>query len=89
VPKVAEVLVDMLALAGVKRIYGVVGDSLNGITETIRQHEQVEWLHMRHEEAAAFAAGAEAYLRGELAVCAGSCGPGDELIDLAKTNLFH
>ena len=75
--KVAEVLVEMLALAGVKRIYGVVGDSLNGITETIRKHKQVDWLHMRHEEAAAFAAGAEAYLTGELAVCAGSCGPGN------------
>ncbi|HUB24037.1 MAG TPA: thiamine pyrophosphate-binding protein, partial [Tepidisphaeraceae bacterium] len=75
--KVAEVLVEMLALAGVKRIYGVVGDSLNGITEAIRKRRQVEWLHMRHEEAAAFAAGAEAHLTGELAVCAGSCGPGN------------
>ena len=74
---VADVLVEMLALAGVKRIYGVSGDSLNGITETIRKNRQVEWLHMRHEEAAAFAAGAEAYLTGELTVCAGSCGPGN------------
>ncbi|HTV48563.1 MAG TPA: ubiquinone-dependent pyruvate dehydrogenase [Phycisphaerae bacterium] len=75
--KTAEVLIDMLALAGVKRIYGVVGDSLNGITEAIRKYKRVQWLHMRHEEAAAFAAGAEAHLTGELAVCAGSCGPGN------------
>jgi pyruvate dehydrogenase (quinone) len=76
-PKVAEVLVEMLALAGVKRIFGVSGDSLNAITEAIRKHKQLEWLHMRHEEAAAFAAGAEAWLHGGLAVCAGSCGPGN------------
>src|SRR5271168_3135389 len=75
--KFAEVLVEMLSLAGVKRIFGVSGDSLNAITEAIRKHKQIEWLHMRHEEAAAFAAGAEAYLHGELAVCAGSCGPGN------------
>jgi pyruvate dehydrogenase (quinone) len=75
--KVADVLVEMLALAGVKRIYGVVGDSLNGMTESIRKYKKVEWLHMRHEEAAAFAAGAEAHLTGTLAVCAGSCGPGN------------
>jgi pyruvate dehydrogenase (quinone) len=75
--KVADVLVEMLALAGVTRIYGVVGDSLNGMTESIRKYKRVEWLHVRHEEAAAFAAGADAYLRGELAVCAGSCGPGN------------
>ena len=61
-PKVAEILVEMLALAGVKRIFGVSGDSLNAITEAIRKHKQLEWLHMRHEEAAAFAAGAEAWL---------------------------
>ena len=76
-PKVAEVLVEMLALAGVKRIFGVSGDSLNAITEAIRKHKQLEWLHMRHEEAAAFVAGAEAWLHGGLAVCAGSCGPGN------------
>ncbi len=75
--KVAEVLVETLAAAGVKRVYGVSGDSLNGITDAIRRHKQVEWMHMRHEEAAAFAAGAEAHLTGELTVCAGSCGPGN------------
>ncbi len=73
----ADVLVEMLSQAGVKRVYGVVGDSLNGITDAIRRHGGIEWLHVRHEEAAAFAAGAEAHLTGEIAVCAGSCGPGN------------
>jgi pyruvate dehydrogenase (quinone) len=75
--RVADVLVDTLAKAGVKRVYGVAGDSLNGITESIRRRRDFEWRHVRHEEAAAFAAGAEAHLTGELAVCAGSCGPGN------------
>jgi len=75
--KVAEVLVDTLVEAGVKRVYGVAGDSLNGITESIRKHGDIDWLHVRHEEVAAFAAGADAALTGELAVCAGSCGPGN------------
>jgi pyruvate dehydrogenase (quinone) len=74
---VAEIFVETLANAGVKRIYGVAGDSLNGLTNTIRTTESIEWLHVRHEEAAAFAAGAEAHLTGDLAVCAGSCGPGN------------
>ena len=74
---VAELFLQTLAAAGVKRIYGVSGDSLNGLTEAIRKQDQVEWVHMRHEEAAAFAAGAEAHLTGKLAVCAGSCGPGN------------
>jgi pyruvate dehydrogenase (quinone) len=74
---VSDLLVETLAAAGVKRIYGVSGDSLNGITESIRKQKQIEWVHMRHEEAAAFAAGAEAHLTGKLAVCAGSCGPGN------------
>jgi pyruvate dehydrogenase (quinone) len=74
--KVAEVLVQTLVNAGVRRIYGVAGDSLNGMTETIRKSSQIEWLHVRHEEVAAFAAGAEAHLTNEIAVCAGSCGPG-------------
>ena len=74
---VAHVLVDVLAEAGVERIYGVAGDSLNGITDTLRQHEQIRWVGVRHEEAAAFAAGAEAHLTGRLAVCAGSAGPGN------------
>ncbi|EHL32478.1 ubiquinone-dependent pyruvate dehydrogenase [Legionella drancourtii] len=74
---VAEVLVETLNNAGVKRIYGIVGDSLNGITNALKKYKDIEWVHVRHEEAAAFAAGAEAQLTGELAVCAGSCGPGN------------
>jgi pyruvate dehydrogenase (quinone) len=74
---VAEVLIETLVNAGVKRIYGVVGDSLNGLTDVIRKGKQIEWMHVRHEEVAAFAAGAEAHLTGEIAVCAGSCGPGN------------
>ena len=75
--KVADVVTETLHVAGVRRIYGVVGDSLNGITESLRQRGDIDWIHMRHEEAAAFAAGAEAHLTGDLAVCAGSCGPGN------------
>ena len=75
--KVAEVLVQTLIEAGVKRVYGVAGDSLNGMTDTIRKSGNIEWLHVRHEEVAAFAAGAEAHLTNEIAVCAGSCGPGN------------
>jgi len=74
---VAEQFAGTLAAAGVKRIYGIVGDSLNGLTDAIRRQGKIEWLHVRHEEVAAFAAGAEAHLTGELAVCAGSCGPGN------------
>lgn len=76
-PNVAEVFVDTLREAGVQRIYGVVGDSLNGITEVLRARGDIDWVHVRHEETAAFAAGAEAHLTGRLAVCAGSCGPGN------------
>jgi pyruvate dehydrogenase (quinone) len=75
--KVSEVFVDTLVAAGVKRVYGLAGDSLNGITDAIRKNKQIAWLHVRHEEAAAFAAGAESQLTGEIAVCAGSCGPGN------------
>jgi pyruvate dehydrogenase (quinone) len=75
--KVAAVFVETLVNGGVERAYGVAGDSLNGLTDTIRKTDGIEWLHMRHEEAAAFAAGAEAHLTGKLAVCAGSCGPGN------------
>jgi len=75
--KVAEVFIETLVAAGVKRVYGVSGDSLNGLTDTIRKHKQIEWVHVRHEEVAAFAAGADAHLTGEIAVCAGSCGPGN------------
>ncbi len=75
--KVADVFIETLVNAGVKRVYGVVGDSLNGLTDVIRKSKKIEWLHVRHEEAAAFAAGADAHITGELAVCAGSCGPGN------------
>jgi pyruvate dehydrogenase (quinone) len=75
--KVSEVFVDTLVEAGVKRVYGLTGDSLNGITDAIRRNKQIAWMHVRHEEAAAFAAGAESQLTGEIAVCAGSCGPGN------------
>jgi pyruvate dehydrogenase (quinone) len=74
---VADQFAELLAVAGVKRIYGIVGDSLNGLTDAIRRQGKIEWIHLRHEEVAAFAAGAEAHLTGELAVCAGSCGPGN------------
>ncbi len=73
----AEYMAQSLAQIGVKRIYGVVGDSLNGFTDALRRLKSIEWVHMRHEEGAEFAAGAEAHLTGELAVCAGSCGPGN------------
>jgi pyruvate dehydrogenase (quinone) len=75
--RVADLLVDVLVEAGVQRVYGVSGDSLNGITDSIRTRREIEWVHVRHEEVAAFAAGAEAHLTGKLAVCAGSCGPGN------------
>ncbi len=75
--KVADVLVDILVAAGVKNIYGLAGDSLNGITDSIRTRDNIKWISVRHEETAAFAAGAAAHLTGRLAVCAGSCGPGN------------
>jgi len=74
---VADLLVEVLVDAGVRRIYGVSGDSLNGITNSMRARGDVQWVGMRHEETAAFAAGAEAHLTGTLAACAGSCGPGN------------
>ena len=70
-------VVETLKAAGVKRVYGVVGDSLNGILEEIGKCKEIVWIPVRHEETAAFAAGAQAHLTGELAVCAGSCGPGN------------
>jgi len=73
----ADYIAMTLASAGVKRVYGVVGDSLNGFTDALRRRGEIEWIHMRHEEGAAFAAGAEAHITGQLAVCAGSCGPGN------------
>src|SRR3984893_3215539 len=75
--KTADLLIQTLAAAGVERMYGVSGDSLNGITDSIRRQDQIRWVHVRHEETAAFAAGAEAHLTGRLTVCAGSCGPGN------------
>jgi pyruvate dehydrogenase (quinone) len=74
---VADTIVEILEDAGVNRIYGLPGDSLNGFTDALRRAGTVAWQHVRHEEAAAFAAAAEAALTGELAVCAGSCGPGN------------
>ena len=71
---VAKHIIDTLQASGVHRVYGLPGDSLNGVTDAIRQDDGVTWTLTRHEEAAAFAASAEAALTGELAVCAGSCG---------------
>ena len=80
--QLASQLIEQLHNAGVRRIYGIVGDSLNPIVDAVRQtggsaRGGIDWIHVRHEEAAAFAAGAEAQLTGRLAVCAGSCGPGN------------
>src|SRR6266568_4623933 len=74
--RVADQLAQTLVAAGIERIWGIVGDSLNGFTEALRT-TGIRWMHVRHEEVAAFAAGAEAQLTGKLAVCAGSCGPGN------------
>ncbi|KQT64177.1 MULTISPECIES: ubiquinone-dependent pyruvate dehydrogenase [unclassified Aureimonas] len=74
---IADLLVETLGSAGVKRIWGVTGDSLNAMNDSLRRIGSIEWMHVRHEEVAAFAAGAEAAVTGELAVCAGSCGPGN------------
>ena len=74
---IAEKIVDVIAEAGVERVYGLPGDSLNGFTDAIRRRDSISWQHVRHEEAAAFAAGAESLATGELAVCAASCGPGN------------
>jgi pyruvate dehydrogenase (quinone) len=74
---VADVMVESLKNAGVKRVYGLPGDSLNGFTDALRRDGTIEWAHVRNEEGAAFAAGGEAHLTGELAVCAASCGPGN------------
>jgi pyruvate dehydrogenase (quinone) len=74
---IADLLAKTLADAGVERIWGVTGDSLNGLSDSLRRLGRIDWMHVRHEEVAAFAAGAEAALTGKLAVCAGSCGPGN------------
>jgi len=77
VGSVAEQMVEVLRQAGVERVYGVVGDSLNPVVDAIRRTEGISWVHVRNEEAGAFAAAADAELTGRLAVCAGSCGPGN------------
>ncbi len=74
---IAQQLAATLEQAGVKRIWGLTGDSLNGLTDALHSMQTIEWMHVRHEEVAAFAAGAEAATTGQLAVCAGSCGPGN------------
>src|ERR1700757_2402215 len=74
---IADLFVATLEQAGVKRIYGIVGDSLNGLTEALRSRATIEWVHVRHEEVAALAAAGDAQITGSLAVCAGSCGPGN------------
>jgi pyruvate dehydrogenase (quinone) len=74
---IADRIVQSLVQAGARRIYGVVGDSLNSIVDAVRRTPEIEWVSVRHEEAAAYAAGAEAQTTGRLAVCAGSCGPGN------------
>jgi pyruvate dehydrogenase (quinone) len=73
----AAYIAEALYKAGVQRIYGIVGDSLNGFTDALRKQGKIDWIHMRHEEGAAFAAAGEAHVTGKLAVCAGSCGPGN------------
>jgi len=75
--RIADALISTLAEAGVERIYGVVGDSLNPVTDAIRLNNKIKWIHVRHEETGAYAAGAEAQLTGKLAACGGSCGPGN------------
>src|SRR5271154_6512098 len=77
VENVADLIAETLIQSGVKRIFGVVGDSLNGLTEALRKRKAIDWIHVRHEEVAAFAAAGESQITGGLAVCAGSCGPGN------------
>lgn len=74
---VADLIIETVRGSGVQRIWGIPGDSLNGFTDALRRTKDMAWMHVRHEEAAAFAAGAEAAVTGELAVVAGSCGPGN------------
>src|SRR4051794_21081102 len=74
---IAQLIMERLANAGVQRVYGLPGDSLNGLTEAIRHDKTLTWEHVRHEESAAFAAAGDAAITGELAVCAASCGPGN------------
>jgi thiamine pyrophosphate-dependent acetolactate synthase large subunit-like protein len=74
---VADQMIEVFVQAGVRRVYGLVGDSLNPLADAIRRNPAIEWVHVHNEEAAALAAAAEAQLTGQLAVCAGSCGPGN------------
>jgi pyruvate dehydrogenase (quinone) len=74
---VSDLIVETLKNAGVRRVYGIPGDSLNGFTDALFHDGTISWEHVRHEEAAAFAAAGEAAVTGELAVCAASCGPGN------------
>ena len=74
---VADHVIATLRVSGVRRVYGLPGDSLNGFTDAIRRSGAITWEHVRHEETAAFAAAADAAITGRLAVCAGSCGPGN------------
>src|SRR5262249_39561913 len=76
-PTVADVMVATLKASGVRRVWGIPGDSVNGFTDALRRDGTITWEHVRHEEGAAFAAAAEAAVTGELAVCAASCGPGN------------
>ncbi|MDF3288374.1 pyruvate dehydrogenase [Streptomyces silvisoli] len=76
-PKIADQFISVLRQEGVERIYGVVGDSLNPLVDAVRRTDGIDWVHVRNEEAGAFAAAAEAQITGRLAVCAGSCGPGN------------
>src|SRR2546423_5676427 len=86
---ISDVFVEHLVEAGVQRIYGLVGDSLNPVVDAVRRNGKLQWIHVRHEEEAAFAAGAEVQLSGNLAACAGSCGPGNvHLInDIIQSNI--
>jgi pyruvate dehydrogenase (quinone) len=77
IDNVADLIAETLIQAGVKRVFGVVGDSLNGLTEALRKRKTIDWIHVRHEEVAAFAAAGDSQITGGLAVCAGSCGPGN------------
>src|ERR1700681_3918091 len=77
IENVADLIAETLVQAGVKRVFGVVGDSLNGLTDALRKRKTIDWIHVRHEEVAAFAAAGEAQITGQVAVCAGSCGPGN------------
>src|SRR6476660_9992025 len=77
VATVADHVISALLISGVRRVYGLPGDSLNGFTDASRRSGEISWEHVRHEETAAFAAAADAALTRQLAVCAGSCGPGN------------